>query len=210
MDRRTKSLVIGVFALIIVAAVVGAYLYLTRFPQNKPDTGTDSVPSGLSDLPIATISPTLGTRNSTSNGSVPGTSVGNSKIYSGPGFNFAYPSSWALLTCSNSQNFELDPVNQGDISGAVCDRAIKPVTFLVSDKVSCTGESVKLGGNQVMRSKTATATGTNYRWCLQVGSKGLDISHRVSSSGSRATSREDFSPQIEQIISNIRVGSGGS
>lgn len=212
MEQKTRSLIVGALALIILASVAGAYLYITRFSQNEPDAGIDSVPSGLSDLPVATISPApSGTRNSASNGGVSSTSAGNNKIYSGPGFNFTYPSNWALLTCSNSQNFEFDPVNRGDIAGAVCDRALKPMTFLVVDKINCQGDTIKLGNNQVIRSKTTGSSGdTNYRWCLQVGGKGLDITHRVSGSGARATSKDDFSAQIEQIISNIQAGTGGS
>ena len=104
---------------------------------------------------------------------------------------------------SNSTNFEFDPSGR-DMINVVCDEALKPVTFLVVDKLNCSGESIKLGNNQVTRIKILGDEGrVFYRWCTMVGNIGFDITHRVSPTGSRATSKDDFSKEIEKIIISL-------
>lgn len=201
MDAKTKSIALGVVALIILASLLGSIVYLSQVAKKKPaGTGTNS----LSRLPVAstTPSPTTGTNQPTQQGAA--------KIFAGSGFVINYPKNWGLLTCGNSQNFEFDPVNGADTKNVVCDQALKPVTVIVTGRLSCAGDTIKLGNNQVTKSKAPTSTGVNYEWCLMVGGKGLDITHRVSSDGSRATSKEDFSQSIEEVITNIKQSPQGS
>lgn len=115
------------------------------------------------------------------------------------------------MTCANSESIELDPTNGTDTKNIVCDEALKPVTMLVADRLNCSGETVTLGGRQVVRSKVSSGSDTSYRWCMAVGDTAIDITHRVSPSGSRATSKGDFSAAIEEMIKTIpTLGSGGS
>lgn len=206
MDQKTRSVIIGAVSLVILAVISGSIVYLGRVSKGK-NTGSESSNS-LSTLPK--ISPSISpSQSSPDSGTV--TEQGENKIYRGQGFSLSYPKKWGLLTCGNSANFELDPVNGNDVSNIACDFAVKPITFLVVDKLNCQGETVKVGNHQVIRSKINTNSETNYRWCLALPGKDLDISHRVSPSGSRATSKEDFSSQVEEIIRNLQTpGSGGS
>lgn len=201
MEDRTRTIIIGAVVLLILAAVFGTVFYLGRTAKNQGSTPT-GVPQ-ISRTPAISVSPTP----TGGVAALPGT-----KTLAAVGFVLHYPSSWGILTCNNSQNVEFDPINGTDSKSVVCDVAVKPVTVLVSqNRLSCTGETVKLGNYQVQRSKNTAASGDiNYRWCYSVGGKNLDITHRVSSSGARATSKEDFSAQVEQIISTSQVTPQGS
>lgn len=203
MDPRTRSIIIGAVALFILVAVLGSIFLFGRFSKNQTDVpqqiGLDSLPQGN-----ITITPGVGASIN------PQTGVGDIKTYVADGFIVKYPVTWGLLTCSNSSNFELDPSNSQDIKGAVCEYAVKPVTFLVVSQASCQGETVALGSQQVTKSKVVQNGTTSYKWCTTVGNKQLEISHRVSSSGSRATSATDYSAQIEQVIKDLQVSPAGS
>lgn len=205
MDTTTRNIVVGAIVLLIVIIVLGGFFYLRNLQQNQQSGGTNT----LSQLPTISGSGTPGISNQPVTGN---TSSANNKIYAGNGFVVSYPSAWGLLTCNNSQNFELDPISSTDHTNVTCDLALKPVTFLVSDTpLNCPGNEVKIGVNNVTKSKTVKQNGDiNYRWCLQVGGKSLDITHRVSSTGSQATSKIDYSPQVESVIGNIRTTPTGS
>lgn len=200
MDQKTRTIIIGGVVLLILAAVSGTIFYLSRISKvSDQTTSTDN------SLPQVQISPAP----SSAPRNTPGASANGLKTFVGPAFSIQYPQNWALLTCSNSQNIELDPYGGNNIQGVVCDFAVKPVTFLVANKLSCQGETVKLGNNQVVRSKTTGANGDiNYRWCVPLVGKSVDITHRVSASGSRATSKDDFSAQVEKIITELRPVTG--
>lgn len=195
MDQKTKLTIIGGAVLLVIAIIFVTIFYFGRASRTGIVNG-DGGTNPLVQLP--TIAPTISPTTQSGDGSSQG------KTLSGQGFSLTYPSSWGALTCSNSQNFELDPTSSVDVRGVVCETAVKPVTVLVVSRLSCTGETVTLGNNRVVKSKTETSTGINYHWCVSVGGKGLDISHRVSSTGSRATSKDDFSAQVEQIITTIK------
>ena len=203
MDSKTRSIVIGAVALIILAAITGTAIYVGKAAKNK--AGEQKTADGsLSGLPVVPADSSI----------TPGVTAesGNRKNYQGLGFIIPYPKSWGLLTCANSRNFELDPTDETDLKNIKCDFALKPVTVLVGKRSNCLGESVKLGNNQVIRSKTITADGgIDYHWCVNMDDTALDITHRVSSLGSRATSKEDFSLQVEQMIGEIKTSAvGGS
>ena len=130
-------------------------------------------------------------------------------LYKGNGFTLRYPKNWGILTCNNSDNFELDPTNPADQIGVTCERALKPITVIVGKKAQCQGDMVTLGNVKVIKSKIMDDNGTDYRWCTQTVPD-LDITHRVSKTPSRATSKQDYSAAVEQMISTFTPGSGGS
>lgn len=199
MDQRTRYIVIGGVVLLFVAAVLVTIFYLGRIYRSNSNTTPRETGDPLSQLPVASLSVTT-----TPPAGVSGV-AGNTKLYAGQGFSLDFPNNWSLLTCNNSQNFEFDPAGGADLKNVVCDTAVKPVTVLVVNRLNCTGETVTLGTNKVVKSKTTSGGNTNYRWCVNVGNKGLDITHRVSGSGARATSKDDFSAQIEQMIQTVKA-----
>lgn len=201
MDQRLRLIVFGAAAFIILAVVVWGIFLMVRNSQVQVETPAETSTDLSSRLPVTTSTPSA----------VTATPPPGMKTHTGQGFSLYYPVGWGLLTCANSPHFELDPVNGADALGVVCDAALKPVTVLVADQITCSGETVTLGSHQVVRSKVTEGTDTNYRWCVAAGDKALDITHRVSPTGSRATSREDFSAQIEQVITTVSIlGTGGS
>lgn len=201
MDNRRAVIIAAVIALVVAAVIVGAIILLTSLLR-----GRVSGPTVITSTPVPVTSTTSG-GNPPATGQLTPTAPSNTKIVSVGGYTMSYPKQWGILKCSNSQSLEFDPSNGTDQLSVICDYAVKPITVLVSSNLSCPGETVTLGDNRVVRSKTVTTDGTDYRWCVfGAGNAYLDITHRVSVSGSRATSKEDFSSQVEQIISTIRTG----
>lgn len=200
MDQQSRLIVFGAAAFIIFAAIAGGVVYLVRTPQSRVEAPTETTTDLSSRLPVVSSNP--------SEAAV--TPPPGMKIYTGQKFGFNYPEGWGLVTCANSENLELDPANGADAKDIVCDVALKPITVLMADRLSCSGETVTLGGRQVVQSKVSSGGDTNYRWCVAIGDKALDITHRVSLSGSRATSKEDFSVAIEQVIMTISTPGSGS
>lgn len=200
MDLRGRAIILGAGGLLILAIILGSVMYLGRITKN-----TSSLNPSLSSLPViqAVPSPTPGASNSLSQDFT--------RTYIGQAFVVNYPGNWGLLTCSNTPSFELDPVASSDIKGVICDTAVKPITILITDKLACQGNVVNIGPYKVTKSKLNIVNGdTNYRWCLKVNGKNLDITHRVSASGFQATSKEDFSLAVEEMIKNITVTPAGS
>lgn len=201
MNAQTRLIVLGGIALFVLVIVgVVAYYSMGLFK------GGVNLPQGASVIDLSSMLPTTPPAGSSvtptpsSNSLVPAAGA-LLKTYSGSGFSLRYPSKWGVLTCSNSQNFEFDPISGTDIKGVVCDRALKPVTVLV------------VNGNPTCpaRSVTGASGEINYRWCAPLNNNlFLDITHRVSQLGGRATSVNDYSTQIEQIIKTISTASGGS
>lgn len=196
MDPQKRTLLItGVVIIVILAAIIAVIISLVRFFK-----------SGVSNqgniFPKATVSPAPA-------GTPTGSPISqtNTLIYAGQGYQFQYPRGWGVLTCSNSQNIELDPNTPTDSRGITCDFAIKPITVLVSDSLSCQGDSINIGNIAVVKSKTGTSPEIVYRWCTKT-TPALDITHRVSSTGSRATSTTDYSAQIEEIIKSLTFARG--
>lgn len=201
MENRRAVIIAAVIALVVAAVIVGAIIFLTSLLR-----GRVSGPTVVTSSPAPVTSTTAG-GTPAATGQVAPTTPSNTKIVSIGGYTMSYPKQWGILKCSNSQSLELDSSNGTDQLNVVCDYAVKPITVLVASNLSCSGETVTLGENRVVRSKTVTTTGADYRWCVVgSGNAQLDITHRVSSDGSRATSKDDLSSQIEQIIFTIRTG----
>lgn len=198
MDPRTRALIFGVLALITIAAIIGTIIYAVRLPKNQRITRLP----GATQLPVISVAPT-------SSDSTPAT--GDTKTFTGQGFVVKYPGNWGILTCSNTPHFEFDPTNSQDVKGVVCDEAVKPVTVLVESNLDCPGTKVQIGSYSVTKAVAGRSDGgTNYRWCVPVGGKVLDITERVSPTGARATSLTDYSDQVEEIIKNISASPAGS
>lgn len=200
MEQRAKTLIItGIVALVILGIILGTVYYLgSNLRRRFSGFGANSAPS-------ATPSPTLIPANI--EGQVQGVGL---KVYSGDGFTLNYPEKWGVLKCSNTANFEFDPINSVDEFGVECDYAQKPITVLVNSGIECTGEDLRIGNTLVRKSKETVAKGVNYRWCTVNTTPGLDVTHRVSTEEARATSKVDFSVQVEQVISSFNFLSGGS
>lgn len=214
--NTARIVVAGIVALIAASVIIGAILLLGGlFPKKQnPEETLSNLPVvnvSTSPTPTGTLNPGSATPTGTpgANSTSSGNNSANLKTYSGDSFSLKYPKDWGLLTCSNSKNFELDPTSSQDVTGVICDFAVKPITVLVKDgSISCPGNQVTLGSRTATKSvKTFSDGDINYRWCVQTGGKTLDITHRVSNSGSRATSKTDYSKQIEDMISDYQTNS---
>lgn len=201
MDEQRKTLIVtGAVLLIILALVISLIFFLARFiSSRRQSTNNPQISSTSTQAPSPTASGSTNQPSSSQN------QLGSTKSFQGSGFSLNYPQNWGLLTCNNSQNFEFDLTNPQDQKGFTCDRAVKPITFLVLDNLSCQGDGVTIGNLRVVRSVEGTkGAEANYRWCV-INPNGfdLDITHRVSNSSKPASSKEDFAPQIEQVIQTI-------
>ncbi|OGE30952.1 hypothetical protein A2631_04705 [Candidatus Daviesbacteria bacterium RIFCSPHIGHO2_01_FULL_44_29] len=206
MDQRRALMAIGGIIILLLAIVFGVAYFSSQNAKKPQVRKPTPSPSSAGSLTVPVASPEPGTDSSTQS---PQNVVGT-KTYTGEGFSLHYPEAWGLLKCNNTQNFEFDPTNPTEQLGVKCDYAVKPITFLVSNiQLSCTGETIQLGNLAVLRSKTTKANGDiNYRWCVNGATASLDVTHRVSSTGSRATSKDDYSTQVEQMISSLSFGGG--
>ena len=198
MSQRVVLIIIGVIILALMGAIFAVTYFSGRAARNKPTITSNTF----------VTSPTPGIDEGTPvNPEVSPSPTDNPdfKAYTGTNYTLRYPVSWGVLRCSNSNNYEFDPYNSSDTTVA-CDYAVKPITVLTDANAnSCTGDTVSLGGRSVVKSKTVKPNGdVNYQWCVD----GLVISHRVSQSGSRATSKDDFSSQVENMISTYSYPSG--
>lgn len=194
MDQRNKVIIFAGVGLLVLSVVFVSLFYFLRVTKSKI-TQPAIVPNSLSRLPSIVVTPSIVDSVTPV--------LSNDKIFKGLGFSLSFPNKWGLLTCNNSNSFEFDP-NGGDMKNVTCDSALKPVTFLVVNKLNCSGDPIKLGNNQVTKTKTINSSGDiSYRWCTIVSSAGFDITHRVSKDGSMATSKDDFSAEVEKIITTL-------
>ncbi len=198
MDQRKVLVLAGILGVLIIAIIIGTIIYVTHnssISSTVPTIVTSSpLPLPSSSIPVSSPAPRASSAPS------------NIKTYNGTGFQVQYPNTWGLLTCSNSNSFELDPANSIDQIKVSCNAAVKSVTILVH-QVSCSGQTVKLGNVSVIKSVDPSGGRTDYRWCTQTNPM-LDISHRFSPSGGTATSTTDYSSQVEDMISKIYFGAG--
>jgi hypothetical protein len=203
MEDRRSVIISAIIGILVLALIIGVIVYLIRFITNRPGGAPTPRPSatinvsGQPDQTDDDTEPEPGVTN-------PPT-TGTKKFTSPRGFEITYPANWGILTCNNSNNIEFDPTTSTDQPGVSCDRALKPVTVLVGVSSCQGGESVNKGGVIFTRQKTQIADGVSYKWCTQTNPT-LEITHRVSQSGSRATSKQDFSATVEDMISRIRFG----
>lgn len=210
MEDRRSIIISAIIGIIVLLLIVGTIIYLIRFIFNRPQStsvGTPTprtvfnspVPEGSAPIVVRTPVPSAT--------SLPGRSVpGGTKTFKGTGFEINYPQSWGILTCANSSNIEFDPTRSTDQLRVVCDFAVKPVTVIVGSTSCVAGENVNKGGVIFTKEVKQVSTGVNYKWCTQTNPP-LEITHRVSSAGGRATSTQDFSNEIEDMISKISFNS---
>lgn len=206
MEITAKTIIFAVISVILIAAILGGIFYLLK---NSKQLSFNNQETPLSKLQVAGSSPTPQTSGENITPSPkpttqPTVSAGNTKTYQGQNFVLHYPGNWGILTCNNSLNIELDPYNSNDLRNYACDSAIKPVTIIVSkEPLSCPGENLKIGSCNVVKSKVDTANWVKNRWCVSKGGVNLDITNRVAPTGITGTGKDDFSTQIEQIISSL-------
>lgn len=203
MENKKSLIITGVVVLIIIALVITVIYYLIQFIRSRQTATPGEIfpQASVTASPVAT-----GTVNTPTTGAQPTAPQAGLKTYNGAGFGVQYPQSWGLLTCNNSPHFEFDPSSPSDQANMTCDVAVKPVTVLVGAGNRCSGgEQINLGGNNVTRVKDASSGSVDYTWCVN-GPTYLEFSHRVSPNGTGAYSSQDYSTQVEQIISNLRFG----
>lgn len=208
MEDRRSVIISAIIGILVLALIIGVIIYLIRFITNRPPTNPTPTPR-----PSVTVRPSnqptpTASQNPNPDPTVPGATTPpttDTKKYPGSGFEINYPANWGILTCNNSANFEFDPTNPADFKGVACEYALKPITILVGSNSCQDGESVTKGGVSFTKIKKTTSTGVNYKWCTQT-TPALEITHRVSSQDGRAKSTQDFSAQVEELISRIRFG----
>lgn len=225
MEQQQRSLVFtAAVGLIILAIIVGSIYYLVKFIQGRVSNSKqtaqveEQVASGSANIggsfepQTINFSSTAPQSGTSSNPSQPGTSANTQnppsgkKVYKADDFQLAYPNNWGVLRCSNSQNFEFDPQSPTD-SSLSCDLATKPITVVVADIRGCQGEASKVGNLDVVKSQASEDGYTKYQWCTKT-TPVLNITHRVSQNGETATSKQDFSKQVEDIIANLSFTRG--
>lgn len=214
MSRQVIYIILGIIALIIfIALVAGLISLLFRVitsPFSTPPTPTPIIiptPTPLATLTPTPIPPPVGVVTPTPIPIGGGPGIITVKTVTGPGFAMDYPSSWGILTCANSPNFEFNPRTPVDQLGVVCTFAQEPITVLVSNNLSgCAGQNINIASVPVIFSTTTSANFISHQWCT-LTQPILKISHRVSTSSFPATSPVDYSPQIEQMIASLRFTS---
>lgn len=214
---RLLAIILAVAVLLIIGVVGTVYYSAQRAKRNivvQTPPPTSEIVVVSSPSPTASGSqPTRSTSNPTAAPASPSAprsvvTADNMKMVEIKGVSFKYPQNFGLLTCTNSSNFEFDPYSNAD-QRVSCDRAQKPITVLVGSVQVCPGNIVNLGRLQVVKNRVENARGVDYRWCFSHSGSHFDITHRVSQSGARATSKDDFSAQIEQMITNIAPNQPG-
>lgn len=221
MEQQQRSLIFtAAVGLIILSIVVGSIYYLVKFVQgrvanSRQTTETTQQATDGSTNPDGSVEGTGLTPNNGNGIPTPQVngnpvsderSSANKKVYNGGSFQLVYPNNWGVLTCDDSQNFELDPANPAD-SKITCDVATKPVTIVVGEVKGCEGEASKVGNIDIVKSKGTDGSYVKYQWCTKT-TPVLNITHRVSPDSERATSKEDYSKQIEEIISSLSFSTG--
>lgn len=207
MDSERRSLIAtAIVGLIVLAIIIGSIYYLIQFIRNRQSGQTANTQQTRSVNPEATTTPGVSVAQidqAAQGQSNPQTGSNSAyKVFNEGEYQITYPKNWGLLTCNNSTSVEFDPTNSGDQLKVACDRAVKPVT-VIKNSVGCAGgENVKLGNYDVSRTKAQEGNYTRYEWCVK-SQPPLYITHRVSGAGDPATSREDFSKQVEELISRL-------
>jgi hypothetical protein len=187
MEQRTK-LLIGAGVIVVILLIITAAFFISRGGKTNNSNSLNTLTTIQDDGTVVPTPTPVISENSTT------------KTYLTERFSFRYPKNWGLLTCSNSGSIELDPTNSADSIGVACNEAVKPVTILVSDsKGSCEVGKKTWNDGQI-----------DYRWCVNLGNTHLDITHRVSSEGFKATSKTDYSGAVEELIRTLSATPQGS
>lgn len=221
MEQQQRSLAFtAAVGLIILAIIVGSVYYLVKFIQGRVASTRQAPQASVETVAQASGSPEGG---SVQGEQIPGGQAetipqtpiapgqtGNppadKKFYNAGNFQIVYPKNWGILNCTNSLHFELDPLSGSD-SKIKCESAVKPITVLVDNILGCEGESIKIGIMGAVKSKKVEGGYTVYRWCTKTKPV-LNITHRVSKGGEKAVSPDDYSAQIEEIISKLTFSRG--
>jgi len=227
MEQQQRSLIFtAAVGLIILAIIVGSIYYLVKFVQGRVASNKQSPQASVTQIaedfavssggiiqdpqnasPAAT--PIFVVSASPRAAQVPQTgtnTASDKKVHNSGQYQLVYPKNWGILSCTNSGNTELDPLNGQDQSLA-CELAVKPITIVVGDIKGCEGEASKVGNVDVVKSQASDGGYTKHQWCTKT-TPVLNITHRVSTGGERATSKEDYSKQIEEIIANLTFTRG--
>src|SRR3989344_6814949 len=204
MEDRRSVIISAIIGILVLALIIGVIIYLIRFILNRP-SNPGQTPEPEPTIEESTQPNPSKTPRSSASPRPSGTATPNTglTVYKGEGFEISYPRNWGILTCSNSQNIEFDPNSSQDQLKVYCDVAQKPITVLVNSNTCSGGENGSKGGINFVKTKKQTAQFLSYKWCLKT-TPALEVSHRVSDSGGRATSKQDFSAQIEELISRIK------
>ena len=209
MDQRKALLIVSAVIVLILLIIGGTIFYLSRV-FNTGKSNVHVITSSATPIPVGASSPSLPSTNPQSGPSAApaGSQLVPSNTYTGANFTLKYPKNWGLLTCSNSQNLELDPYNSQNTKIA-CDFSVKPITFLVNHSSCQGGTQEKINNIPLVKVVTRSPGEVDYQWCTQT-TPPLDVTERVSADGSRASAPGDYSIQVEQIIGSFSSGTGGS
>ena len=199
MENRRAVIVAALIAVAVAGLIVGMVMFLSNL--FRPQSGSGGV---VNPSPAGSLLPVTSTQQSGGESPASAT-VATVKYVSVGEMSMAYPIKWGLLKCNNATNIEFDPDNSTDQS-VECEYAVKPVTVLVEAGVNCQGESKSLGLSKVVYKKTVETNGVSYRWCVSGPAGSLDITHRMSSEAARATSKTDYSKEVEEMISSLKAG----
>lgn len=207
IKRLVILIIAAILVLVLIFAVIFSLYRLIRSRQTIVPTASVTTQSRLSATPTSV--PQTGSPLSSAVPTM--TPPATTKVFVSSNFQLNYPKNWRLLTCRNSPNFEFDPTNGADQINVFCDRAVKPITFQQSFLSGCSdGQVVNLGGVSAVKVVNKTASGTDYKWCIDSPLK-MEVTHRVSTTDTRsAFSAVDYSKQVEEIISSLHLGQGGS
>lgn len=206
MEQQQRSLVFtAAVGLIILAIIVGSIYYLVKFIQSRVASSRQTPQASVETFAQASGAPAGGSVRGSqiSIGDLPqtGSIPSDNKTYNGGNFQLAFSKNWGLLSCANSANLELDPLNSAD-NKAECSIASKPITIIVDNISGCSGENIKIGNNEVLKNKKVEGGYSAYQWCTKTEPV-LNITHRVSKGGETAVSPDDYSSQIEEMISKL-------
>ena len=215
MEQQQRSLVFtAAVGLIILAIIIGSVYYLVKFiqgrvatsrqtPQTSHSIAQNSEATNSGDIltPGIITDPQTPSQNSTGDNQ-----ASDKKVYNAGNLQLVYPNSWGALTCDNSLNVEFDPTNPAD-ARVSCGTASKPLTVLIGEVGGCEGETSKIGNTDVVKSQATEGSYTKYQWCTKT-TPVLNITHRVSQDGEPATSKQDYSRQVEEMISTLSFTSG--
>lgn len=195
------DLIKRIIGIILVAAVVTALVLLVvGFIRSRTTKTQTTVTTTTNE--VIPAQPTVVNTNTTAPEPIPQTGE-SKKTLSSVGSTFSFPNTWGVLSCTNSANFELDPISSGD-NRVNCDVAQKPITVLINSNLACKGQPATIGNMSVTKYRVENVRGVDYQWCFSKNGVNYNITHRVSAAGVRGTSAEDYSGKVEEMIGAVK------
>ena len=197
MDPEKRSLIAtALVGIVVLAIIIGSIYYLIQFirnRQNPTNVASNQVQASVAPAASGVVINQVQDQNQ-------GVS-GDYKTYNAGEYQITYPKTWGLLTCTNSENVEFDPTNPAD-QKIDCSIATKPIT-IIKNAVACSnGTIADVGQIKVAKTKVNEGNYVRYEWCTKTV-PALYVTHRVSPNGEQATSKEDYSKQVEDMISKL-------